>query len=97
MSKSPQADTLTPLAKKKKLFEGLAPWQVVLSVLPLGLLFVGGAIGGGLGALGMVTNVKIAKTQLPTAGKVAAMLGVGVAAVVVFVAIAGLLSNAVNG
>ncbi|MCX5009409.1 hypothetical protein OG765_28435 [Streptomyces sp. NBC_00555] len=96
MSKSPQVGPLTPLTKKK-LFDGLAPWQVVLSLLPLGLLFIGGAIGGGLGALGMVANVKIAKTQLPTAGKVAAMLGVGLAAVLVFLAVAGLLSNAVNG
>ncbi|MFE2547462.1 hypothetical protein ACFXGI_02710 [Streptomyces sp. NPDC059355] len=96
MSKPPQVGPLTPLAKKKKFFDGLAPWQVVLSLLPLGLLFIGGAIGGGLGALGMVANVKIAKTQLPTAGKVAAMLGVGLAVVVVFLVIAGLLSNALN-
>lgn len=69
---------------------------MVLSLLPLGLLFIGGAIGGALGALGMVTNVKIAKTQLPTAGKAAAMLGVGLAAVVIFLVVAGPLSNALN-
>ncbi|MFE3493424.1 hypothetical protein [Streptomyces sp. NPDC059175] len=96
MSKSPQVGPPTPLAKKK-FFDGLAPWQLVLSLLPLGLLLIGGAIGGGLGALGMIANVKIAKTQLPTAGKVAAMLGVGLAAAVVFLVIAGLLSNALNG
>lgn len=30
MSKSPQVGPLTPLTKKK-FFDGLAPWQVVLS------------------------------------------------------------------
>ncbi|MFD6968554.1 hypothetical protein [Streptomyces sp. NPDC059979] len=96
MSKSPQIDPLAP-PTKKKLFEGLAPWQVVLSVLPLGLLFIGGAIGGALGAAGMVANVKIAKTQLPTAGKVAAMLGVGLAAAAAFLVVTALLANVLNG
>lgn len=63
----------------------------------MGLLFVGGAIGGALGALGLIANVKIAKTQLPTPGKVAAMLGVGLAAVAVFLLVAVLLSTALNG
>lgn len=96
MSQPPQVGPLAPLTKKK-LFDGLSPWQLVLSLLPLGLLLIGGAIGGGVGALGMVANVKIAKTQLPTPAKAAAMLGVDLAAVVVFLVVAGLLSNALNG
>ncbi|AJF65324.1 hypothetical protein [Streptomyces vietnamensis] len=82
-----------PSLKKKKLFDGLAPWQTALAALPLGLMFIGGAIGGVVGALGMVTNVKIAKTQLPTPVKAAAMLGVGLAAVGVFFVLIGMLRN----
>ncbi|MEU2231975.1 hypothetical protein [Streptomyces vietnamensis] len=92
----PSKNGPTPLLGKKRLFDGLAPWQTALAALPLALLFVGGAIGGAVGALGMVTNVKIAKTQLPTPVKAVAMLGVGLAAVGVFFVVAGLLSDALN-
>ncbi|MGW5776172.1 hypothetical protein [Streptomyces sp. NPDC003863] len=96
MSQSPKTGP-APLLSKKKLFDGLAPWQTALAALPLALLFIGGAIGGAVGALGMATNVKIAKTQLPTPVKAVAMLGVGLAAVGVFFVIAGMLSNALDG
>ncbi|MFI8001676.1 hypothetical protein [Streptomyces sp. NPDC086010] len=66
---------------------------MVLSVLPLALMLVGGVVGGGVGALGMVADVKIAETQLPTQVKVAAMLGVALAAGVVVLVVAGLLSD----
>ncbi|MFC9595628.1 hypothetical protein ACFTUC_38235 [Streptomyces sp. NPDC056944] len=96
MSQSPQLGPLISPTKKKP-FDGLSPWQTVLAVLPLGLVLIGGAIGGGMGFLGMVANVRIAKTQLPTLAKAAAMLGVALAAMVAFLMAAGLLSNALNG
>ncbi|MFF4243735.1 hypothetical protein ACFYY2_04600 [Streptomyces sp. NPDC001822] len=95
MSQSPKVGPLEP-PTKKKLFDGLSPWQMVLSVLPLALLLVGGAIGGGVGGLAMVANVKIAKTQLPTPVKAAAMLGVALAAGVVVLVVAGMLSDALD-
>lgn len=67
-----------------------------LSMLPLTLLFIGGAIGVGVGALGTFANVRIAKTQLPNPLKAAAMLGVTLPAAVVFLVVAGSLSNALN-
>ncbi|MFF0560143.1 hypothetical protein [Streptomyces sp. NPDC004266] len=97
MSQSPKTGPAPLPDKKKKLFDGLSPWQKALAALPLALLLVGGAIGGALGALAAFTNVKIAKTQLSAPLKAAAMLGVGLAAAVVLFVVAGLLSNALNG
>ncbi|WP_030685317.1 hypothetical protein [Streptomyces globisporus] len=96
MSQPPRLGPLAPVAKKK-FFDGLSPWQKALAALPLALLFVGGAIGGALGALGAFANVRIARTQLPAPLKAAAMLGVALAAAVVLFAVAGLLSQALNG
>ncbi|WP_370414159.1 hypothetical protein [Streptomyces fradiae] len=92
----PQLGPLAPVDKKKP-FAGLTPWQKALSVLPLALVAVGGLIGGVLGALAMLTNVKIARTQLSTPVKVIAMLGTAVAALLVFLVIAAALSGALNG
>lgn len=96
MSQAPQLGPLEPPAKKK-LFDGITPWQKALAALPLALLFIGGAIGGAVGAAGMVANVKIAKSALPNAVKAVAMLGVTVAVAVVFFVCVGLVRNALNG
>lgn len=92
----PQLGPLAPLDKKKP-FAGLTPWQKALAVLPLALVAVGGLIGGVLGALAMLTNVRIARAQLSTPVKVIAMLGVAVAALIVLLVAAAVLSTALNG
>jgi hypothetical protein len=96
MSQPPQLTPLKPLGKKK-LFDGLAPWQVALSLLPLALMFFAGAIGGGIGAAAMVANVKVAKSRLGSGPKVLAMVGITLAAVVAVLLVAGLVYNALNG
>ncbi|MEU8616425.1 hypothetical protein [Streptomyces sp. NPDC048623] len=95
MSQAPQLPPLAPLDKKKP-FAGLTTWQKVLAALPLALIAVGGMIGGALGALAMLTNVKIARTQLSTPVKVIAMLGVALAALIVYLAVAVALFGALN-
>ncbi|MET8506519.1 hypothetical protein ABZV60_17975 [Streptomyces sp. NPDC004787] len=92
----PQLGPLAPLDKKKP-FAGLTAWQKGLAVLPLLLVAVGGLIGGVLGALAMLTNVKIARSQVSTPVKAMAMLGVTAAALVVLLVTAAALSTALNG
>ncbi|MGG3838465.1 hypothetical protein ABEV00_15780 [Paenibacillus thiaminolyticus] len=47
-----------------------APWYVKLwCVLPLALIFVGGAIGGALGGIGAIANFAVFRTQLPAMAK----------------------------
>lgn len=60
----------------------------MLSVLPIALVAIGGLTGGLLGVLGMVVNLAVARTNLPTAVKALLMVGVGVVAFVVLLMIA---------
>jgi hypothetical protein len=69
---------------------------LVLALLPLGLV-VGGALGGGIGALGMVINLKIARRELGAASTAALMLGVLLAAVIAFLVAAALVGTALSG
>jgi len=72
-------------------FKGLAWWQTLLVLVPLSTLFIGGLIGGVIGALGALANLRIARAGLPAAAKVAVMLGVGVVCYVVLFIVAGVL------
>ncbi|MDX3075630.1 hypothetical protein ACIP98_35235 [Streptomyces sp. NPDC088354] len=76
-------------------FRGLTWWQWVLSVLPFGL-FVGGALGAGIGLLGIAANTSIARKQFPAPLKALAMTGVVLAAYLVWLAIAVILNTTVN-
>jgi len=71
--------------------KGLAWWQILLVLIPLSALFIGGLIGGVIGALGALGNVRIARTRLPAAAKVVLMLGVGAVCYVVLFIVAGIL------
>ncbi|MGW2043499.1 hypothetical protein, partial [Streptomyces virginiae] len=57
-------DKKDPWAK----FRGLAWWQLVLSIAPILLLPVGGAIGGAIGAAGMFVNLSLASCRSPVSG-----------------------------
>lgn len=78
-------------------FRGLTWWQLVLSIAPILLLPIGGAIGGAIGAAGLFTNLSLARKQLGTPLKALAMLGVACAAYLAYLLIAGLLYNLVKG
>ncbi|HET7421414.1 MAG TPA: hypothetical protein VFL27_13645 [Candidatus Dormibacteraeota bacterium] len=65
-------------------FRGLPWWMVVLIVLPLSLVAIGGLIGGVLGAIAALGNMYVARSRLSPSAKIAAMLGLLVAAYAVW-------------
>ena len=72
-------------------FRGLRWWELVLTFLPIALVAVGGLLGGAIGALGLVTNLALARRQLGVGLKLVAMLGVVIAAYVVYFVVAGII------
>ncbi len=78
--------------QKVSLAEPLHPAAVVWGVLPLGLLFIGGAIGGLLGGLAAAVNLKLLRSRGGLTAYVLAGL-VTLAAVVLFLLIAGSLAT----
>ena len=60
------------------------------------LMFVGGAIGGLCGGLGSGLNAMIARSQLPTAVKVVAILGVSGLSVGAWLFVATLIRTSMN-
>ncbi|MEU4091621.1 hypothetical protein [Streptomyces sp. NPDC026673] len=68
----------------------LPVWQALLAILPFALLF-GGAIGSALGAVGAVTNLKLARTSLAPVLKALCMVGVALGSAVVYLAFAVVL------
>jgi hypothetical protein len=87
-----------PVPEKSKPFDlaGLAWWQMVLAVAPLALIFFGGLLGGLCGAAAAVANIRIAKGSTPAGVKELIMVGVDVAAVVVWYIVASALLDAIN-
>ncbi|BAJ27140.1 MULTISPECIES: hypothetical protein [Kitasatospora] len=73
-------------------FDGLKPWQLVLTFLPL-LLLAGGLIGGALGGGASAANLTLAKKPLPTPWKILAMIGTALAAAAAYFLIVGLIST----
>jgi hypothetical protein len=63
----------------------------VLALLPI-LLVAGGALGGLIGALGVVANLAVARTRIPSVAKAPIMIGVGAVAFLVWLAVAAALS-----
>ncbi len=54
----------------------LPVWLVILMLLPLALLVIGGALGGAIGALGVVVNTIIARSAWGVVAKSLTMFGV---------------------
>ena len=77
-------------------FRGLRWWQLVLALLPLGLLPIGGALGGAIGVVAILVNIGLARRPFNTGLKVATMLGVVVVAYAADFAIAGVIYNATH-
>ena len=77
-----------PASPKRSFFDdfrGRTWWELVLILLPIGLLPIGGLLGGACGGAGLATNLWIAKKSLPLATTVVAMIGVVLASFVVFI------------
>lgn len=74
-------------------FRGLSWWQLVLTLLPIVLLPIGGAVGGLVGAAGVLSNLSVARRQLAVPLKVLAMLGVVVAAYLVYFVLVGIFTG----
>ncbi|MCX4987273.1 MULTISPECIES: hypothetical protein [unclassified Streptomyces] len=76
---------------------GLAWWQLVLSIMPILLLSVGGAIGGAIGAAGLFANLALARKPFGTPVKLLAMLGVVLASYLGYLLVVGLAYNLLKG
>jgi len=74
----------------------LAPWELILAVLPIGLLGIGGALGGAAGAIGVVVNLSVARRPWPAVLRVVASLGVLAAAAVAWYLVAVAFSHVVG-
>ncbi len=68
----------------KDVLKGLRWYEGLLIILPIGLFAVGGAIGGGLGAVAYVVNLRVFATDLPKYMKYACTVGTLVGAVILY-------------
>ncbi|MFD8599182.1 hypothetical protein ACFV1L_29670 [Kitasatospora sp. NPDC059646] len=77
---------------------GMNGWQFLLTFLPLGLAlaFLLGAIGAAIGAGAALANIKVAKKELSTPTKALAMIGVDLAAAVLWFIVALALNAAIG-
>ena len=78
--------------EKIRLAEPLKAYEYIWAALPLGLIFVGGAIGGGLGGAAAYFNLRLSRTEYPYAVKYAITAAVTVAAFVTFLILAALIA-----
>ena len=88
-----------PASPKKSAFadfRGRTWWELVLILLPVGLLPIGGLLGGACAGAGLAVNLWIAKKSLPAAAKVAAMIGVVLTSYLIFFILATILYVAVH-
>ena len=63
----------------------------MLTLLPIGLVVIGGILGGLAGAIGLIGNLNLAKRQIGTGVKVAAMISTVIGSYVVYLIIAGVI------
>ncbi len=77
-------------------FKGMQWWEIVLAILPLSLIILGGVIGAVFGVLASFINLRISRSVMSTASKAMLMIGVDVAAAVLYVIAAIILLAAVR-
>jgi hypothetical protein len=68
----------------------------ILTLLPMLLVGIGGALGGIVGALGFVANSTVARTRIPSVVKALIMVGVSIVAYVVWLVLAVAVDGAIN-
>ncbi|MGH9805283.1 MAG: hypothetical protein ACRD4D_08940 [Candidatus Acidiferrales bacterium] len=74
------------------------PWYAYAwSAFPLLLIFVGGAVGGGCGALAAFANARVFRSEQGTAAKFAITAMISAAAVVVYLVVGGILYVLIQG
>ncbi|MEU4731425.1 hypothetical protein [Streptomyces sp. NPDC023588] len=78
-------------------FRGLAWWQLVLSIAPIILLPIGGAIGGAIGAAGLFANLSLARKPFGTPVKLLVMLCVVLGSYLGYFLVAGIAYNLLKG
>lgn len=93
MGQPPAGGDQQPVVKRDRFaqFRGLQWWQLLLSLLPIGVVAIGGLVGGLIGAIGLIVNLWLARRQIGTALKLVAMVGVVIASYVIYVIIAGVI------
>lgn len=77
-------------------FRGMSWWQIVLVVLPLTLVLFGGLLGGVIGALAAIGNTYVARGRLSATLKVLVMIGLAVAAYIVWFIVALVITLALH-
>jgi hypothetical protein len=75
-------------------FRGLAWWELLLVLLPFGLVVLGGLVGGVFGAIAILTNLVIARRPYSSRRKAAMMIGIVVLAYLIVYVIATLIYRA---
>jgi hypothetical protein len=68
----------------------------VLTLLPIGLIFIGGLFGGLIGAIGLIVNLSLARRQIAAGLKVVAMMGIVAASYVVYLIVAGVIHAVIH-
>lgn len=74
----------------------LPGWQQGVALLPFALVFVGGAIGGALGAVAAMTNIQIFHKKTDLGFKLVMSTVVTVAAVLLYAILAGVFTRAIG-
>lgn len=77
-------------------FKGMQWWEIVLAILPLSLIVLGGLTGAVFGVLASFINLRISRSLMSTATKALLMIGVDIAAAVLYVIAAVILLAAVR-
>lgn len=77
-------------------FRGLQWWEIILVVIPLGLVVLGGLIGAVIGIIGLIANLQIARRVASPGLRATAMIGVIIACYVIIFIIAALLYAATH-
>ena len=81
---------------KNLIVEKLKWFQYVLGGLPFLLLFIGGAIGGIIGALATITNFNTLRQEGSEASKYMKVIGIIVASYVLYLTLATFISGLIN-
>src|SRR2546423_14554500 len=71
-------------------FRGMAWWEILLAVLPLGLIIIGGLIGAGFGVLAAIIKVYLTRSRMSVTARAGAMVG-GVVAGYVLLLVGGVV------
>ena len=77
-------------------FRGMAWWEILLAVLPLGLIVIGGLIGAVFGVLAAIINVYLTRSRMSVTARAVAMVGVVIAAYVLWLVVGLLILAAIK-